>query len=70
MNFFLNATATPNDHKPSSFEKAVNGSDARQWIEAMSEEINSLNVNDTWTLASLPNGCKPIASKWIYKFKE
>ena len=31
---------------PSSFEETVNDSDARQWIEAMNEEINSLNVND------------------------
>ena len=44
--------------------------DARRWIEAMNEEINSLKVNDTWTLIPLPKECKPIASKWIYKLKE
>ena len=48
----------------------MNSSNARQWIEVMNEEINSLNMNDTWTLASLPKGCKSIAFKWIYKLKE
>ena len=47
MNFVLNATVAPNDHEPSSFEEAVNGSDTRQWIEVMDEEIDSLNVIDT-----------------------
>ena len=70
MNLVLNAIVAFNDHEPSFFEEAVNSSDARSWIEAMNEEINSLNVNDTWTLASLPKGCKPIAFKWIYKLKE
>ena len=70
MNFVLNATVALNDHEPSSFEEAVNSSDARQWFETMNEEIDSLNVSDTWTLVSLPKGCKPIASKWIYKLKE
>ena len=70
MDFVLNATVAPNDHEPSSFEEAVNGNDARQLIEAMNEEKNSLNVNNTKALASLPKGCKPIASKLIYKLKE
>ena len=37
ISFVLNATSTPNDHELSSFEKVVNGSDARRWIEAMNE---------------------------------
>ena len=52
------------------FEEAISGQDTIQWIEAMNEEIHSLSVNETWSLATLPKGCKPIASKWIYKLKE
>ena len=36
----------------------------------MNEEIHFLNINETWTLATLPKGYKPIASKLIYKLKE
>lgn len=36
----------------------------------MNDEIHSLSINETWTLATLPRGYKPIASKWIYKLKE
>lgn len=36
----------------------------------MNKEMNLVNVNNTWTLASLPKGCKPTTSKWIYKLKK
>ena len=36
----------------------------------MNEEINSVKINDTWTLVPLRKGCKPMASKSIYKLKE
>lgn len=70
MNLVLNAIVASTDQEPTTFDEAINGSDARSWIEAMNEEMHSLNVNDTWSLAPLPKGCKPIASKWIYKLKE
>ena len=47
ISFVLNAIVAPNDNEPSSFEEVVNSNDARQWIEAMNKEINSLKVNDT-----------------------
>ena len=37
ISFILNATVVPNDSEPSSFKEVVNGSNARQWIEAMNE---------------------------------
>ena len=70
MNLMLHVIVAPSDQEPTTFKEAISGPDVRSWIEAMNEEMNSLNVNDTWPLALLPKGCKPIASKWIYKFKE
>ena len=43
INFVLNVNVAQNDQESSSFEEAVNRSNARQWIE----EMNSLSVNDT-----------------------
>lgn len=53
--------------EPSTFEEALSCANARSWI-AMNEYIESLKKNETWVL--VPKGCKPIASKWVYKYKE
>jgi hypothetical protein len=35
----------------------------------MQEEINSVEQNQTWELADLPQGHRAITLKWIYKLK-
>jgi len=39
------------------------------WLNAMHDEMNSINANQTWDLVPLPPGIKPITSKWVYKTK-
>ncbi|GJV27187.1 putative RNA-directed DNA polymerase [Tanacetum coccineum] len=39
------------------------------WVEAVNNEIEALNRNNTWTICNLPAGRKPIGSKWIWKIK-
>ncbi|GJY48457.1 putative RNA-directed DNA polymerase [Tanacetum coccineum] len=40
-----------------------------KYVEAMNNEIEALNRNNTWTICDLPVGRKPIGSKWIWKIK-
>lgn len=35
----------------------------------MKDEINSLNINDTWDLCKLPKDRKAIGCKWVFKVK-
>lgn len=51
-------------------EEAITGSDADKWKEAMSNEINSLNKNQTWSLVNLPHDQQVIDNHWIYKVKQ
>ncbi|GKB43789.1 zinc finger, CCHC-type containing protein [Tanacetum coccineum] len=37
--------------------------------EAINEEMDSIMGNNTWVLADLPPGCKPLGCKWIFKRK-
>lgn len=37
--------------------------------EAMQEELQSIERNQTWELVNLPNQKKPIAVKWMFKVK-
>lgn len=51
---------------PVNFEEAEKN---LKWRDAMTEEINSIEKNQTWELCTLPNGAKCIGVKWIYKTK-
>ncbi|GJX86068.1 ribonuclease H-like domain-containing protein [Tanacetum coccineum] len=39
------------------------------WIEAMNNEIEALNRNNTCTICDLPEGRKAVGSKWLFKIK-
>jgi hypothetical protein len=40
-----------------------------EWLEAMQDEIKSINTNDIWDLEVIPNGVKIVDCKWVYKTK-
>lgn len=54
---------------PNSVEELRKRSDWPEWQAAISDEMNSLVKNKTWTLTSLPPGKNLIDSKWIFKVK-
>ncbi|GKD12666.1 zinc finger, CCHC-type containing protein [Tanacetum coccineum] len=39
------------------------------WKEAINDEMDYIMGNNTWVLADLPPGCKPLGCKWIFKRK-
>jgi len=39
------------------------------WMQAMQEEMDSIQRNDNWTLRELPHDKKKIGTKWVYKSK-
>ncbi|KAE9588330.1 putative RNA-directed DNA polymerase [Lupinus albus] len=54
------------DMEPVCFDQAIK---EECWINAMKEEIHSIEKNGTWELITLPKGKKAIAVKWVYKLK-
>ncbi|KAE8723057.1 hypothetical protein F3Y22_tig00013285pilonHSYRG00271 [Hibiscus syriacus] len=57
------------DGEPSTYQEAINNSDASLWMMAMQEEIEALHKNNTLDLVPLPQGRKPIGNKWVFKIK-
>eukprot|EP00253_Pinus_taeda_P029848 PITA_29848 len=51
---------------PIHFEDAIKD---KKWIEAMDEEMNSIERSKTWDLVELPKGKEVIGVKWVYKTK-
>lgn len=52
--------------EPTTYQKAKESS---VWVDTMQQELEILELNNTWILTSLPIGKKPIASKLVYKIK-
>ena len=53
-------------HEPANYEEAAA---IPAWQDAMQQEFSDLEANNTWEEAVLPEGKKPISSKWVYKIK-
>ena len=39
------------------------------WMDAMKDEMSSMSQNKVWDLVELPDGCRPIGCKWVFKTK-
>ena len=52
---------------PTSFTEAT---EEKEWQNAMKQEFDTIEKNDTWTLTDLPPGHKPIGLKWVFKLKK
>jgi hypothetical protein len=57
------------EEEPKSFKHAMSCLESKLWMEAMREELDSMKRNKVWELVDLPNNCKPVGSKWIFKKK-
>ena len=56
--------------EPKSYQEAISSQEKEIWIKSMQEELETLKENNTWKLIDLPNGHKPISTKWVYKIKQ
>ena len=55
---------------PSNFNEAISIKEEKsQWIDAMQQELKSIQENNTWVLVDLPPGRKAIGCKWVFKKK-
>lgn len=66
----LNMVQERNDlFEPKNYEEAMTCKNSQKWLEAMLEELRSIEDNDTWKKLQLPPGRKAIGCKWVYKLK-
>ncbi|KAJ4769381.1 hypothetical protein LUZ62_053638 [Rhynchospora pubera] len=61
---FLNAITK--ETEPGHFGEAIK---CEKWCEAMRNEIDALERNNTWTVENLPPGKTAIGCKWVYRIK-
>ncbi|KAJ9547606.1 hypothetical protein OSB04_020149 [Centaurea solstitialis] len=56
-------------NEPTSYGKAVSGMSVEQWQEAMEAEMQSMYDNQVWELTDLPQHCRAVGRKWVFKKK-
>jgi hypothetical protein len=54
---------------PVSFSQAIEGNNTVKWIDAMNDELKSMDQNKVWDIVELPEGYKTIGCKWVFKTK-
>ena len=52
-----------------NLQQALQSSNSHKWIDAMKDEMKSMEDNGVWDLIEMPIGSKPIGCKWIFKTK-
>ncbi|CAI7864561.1 unnamed protein product, partial [Closterium sp. NIES-53] len=60
---------TPLPGALATVEEALSGPQKEEWKADMDAEFNNFIENGTWELVELPEGRRPINSKWVIKVK-
>ena len=67
--YLMESKAVAIEDDPANFAKAMESHDAKQWLKAMHEELDSISKNEVWDLTKLSTGRKPIGCKWVLRKK-
>jgi hypothetical protein len=54
------------EKEPTCFEEAIQ---KKEWVDAMTEEYQSIIKNDVWEIVPRPKSKDVVSSKWLYKIK-
>ncbi|KAA0061857.1 copia-like pol polyprotein [Cucumis melo var. makuwa] len=57
------------DNDPVSFSQAIKVDNSTKWLDAMKEELKSMNDNEVWDLVELPKESKRVGCKWVFETK-
>lgn len=55
--------------EPKTFAEVLQDKNKNEWLEAMQDDINSMNINETWELVPRQIDKNIIGCKWVFKIK-
>ena len=54
---------------PNTYQQAVKSPNASEWLQAMKEEMKSLEKHGTWALVEKPKNCNVVGCRWVLGIK-
>ena len=54
---------------PETYKEAMMSLNSSKWLESIEDELRSMSSNKVWDLVEIPDGVKPVGSKWVFKTK-
>lgn len=58
------------EREPTTYEDAVNGENSSKWKDAIKDELEAHDRNNTWRIVPKDPSVKEITAKWVFKVKE
>lgn len=55
--------------EPQTYSEAMDSSESGEWLNAITEELNALERNNTWLLVNRTDNMKIIGHKWVFPSK-
>ncbi|KAG3118187.1 hypothetical protein PI124_g3546 [Phytophthora idaei] len=55
---------------PKNYREAMKDPRVEKWKQAIREEVEALEQNDTWELVKKPRDAKLLQTKWVFKLKK
>lgn len=68
--YVVYSASESDNFEPKTYQEAISCTDKEKWLQAMQEELTSIDQNKTWELVDLPAGRQAIGSKWVFKIKK
>ena len=53
---------------PSSYAEAMRSPFAKEWHQAMKDELANIDAHKVWSLVDRPSHKKPISVRWVYRY--
>lgn len=54
---------------PRNFLMISTSNQKKEWLQAITNELDSHRINNTWTLVKKPNNCNIVDCKWVFTIK-
>jgi hypothetical protein len=54
---------------PILFSHTIDSDNSNKWIDAVKDELKSIEQNKVWDLIKILEGCKRVGCKWVFMIK-
>jgi hypothetical protein len=54
---------------PILFSHTIDNDNSNKWIDAVKDELKSIEQNKVWDLIKILEGCKRVGCKWVFMIK-